>query len=155
MSTCPKPSDFVNTEEWILHVLYEHQHPKINHTTVTLFQQLNQILQEEPSPHDIVNKVRAAQGYPPLADGEDKQKAMAEFGDVQYVIETLIEADLADGKHESSVDGIIYTELKVTKAGRRAAIRVKRRLEEGANALLSASERSALIEKLAGNGAEA
>jgi hypothetical protein len=69
-----------------------------------------------------------------------------EFSDVQYAVETLILADLADGSHESGVDGINYTNLKVTKKGRAAAIRTKRQQAEGADALAAASERAEMLD---------
>ena len=66
MSMSVALSGFETVEEWIVHQLYEQ--PKVNHLTHTLFQQLERMLQADPSRRDTMNELRAATGQPPLSD---------------------------------------------------------------------------------------
>ena len=65
---------------------------------------------------------------------------------VQYAVETLIQDGLAKGDRNSDVDGVYFTDLKLTTKGEAAAIRQKRKRAEGAAALAAASERAKQLE---------
>ena len=147
MSMSIAPSGFETIEEWIVHQLYEQ--PKVNHMTHTLFQQLERVLQSEPSRRDIMNQLRAATGQPPLSADDHIEEPKLVYGAVQYAVETLIQDGLAKGDRNSGVDGVYFTDLKLTAKGEAAAIRQKRKRAEGAEALAAASERAKQLE---GNG---
>jgi hypothetical protein len=138
MSMSVAPSGFETIEEWIVHQLYEQ--PKVNHMTHTLFQQLERVLQAEPSRRDIMNQLRAAMGQPPLSADHHIEEPKLVYSAIQYAVETLIQDGLAKGDRNSSVDGVYFTDLKLTTKGEAAAIRQKRKRAEGAEALAAASE---------------
>jgi hypothetical protein len=89
MSMSVAPSGFETVEEWIVHQLYEQ--PKVNHLTHTLFQQLERMLQADPSRRDTMNRLRAATGQPPLSDDHHIEEPKPVYGAVQYAVETLIQ----------------------------------------------------------------
>lgn len=144
MSMSIAPSGFETIEEWIVHQLYEQ--PKANLMTHTLFQQLERVLQSEPSRRDIMNQLRAAMGQPPLSADDQIEEPKLVYGAVQYAVETLIQDGLAKGDRNSGVDGVYFTDLKLTAKGEAAAIRQKRKRAEGAEALAAASERDTQLE---------
>ena len=131
-------------EEWIVHQLYEQ--PKVNHMTHTLFEQLERVLQAEPTRRDTESQLRAAMGQPPLSDDAHIEEPKLEYGAVQYAVETLIQEGLAKGDRNSGVGGVYFTGLKLTAKGEATAIRQKRKRAEGAEALADASERAKQIE---------
>lgn len=143
MTARPYPSGFCSIEDWIMHQLYEQ--PKVNHMTQTLFQHLEHVLQSEPSSRETVNQIRAVSGLQPMGPDEQVEEKKLAYGDVQYAVETLIESGWAKGDRNSGVDGVYYTDLKLTTKGEAAAIRQKRKRAEGANAL-APSEIVALAE---------
>lgn len=65
---------------------------------------------------------------------------------MQYAVETLIQDGWAKGDRNSGVDGVYFTDLKLTAKGESAAIRQKRKRVEGAEALADVAERAKLIE---------
>lgn len=144
MSMSVAPSGFETVEEWIVHQLYEQ--PKANHMTHTLFQQLERVLQAEPSRRDTMNQLRAATGQPPLSDDHHIEEPKLAYGAVQYAVETLIQDGLAKGDRNCGVDGVYFTDLKLTTKGEAAAIRQKRKRAEGAEALAAASEGAKQLE---------
>lgn len=144
MSMSLVPSGFETIEEWIVHQLYEQ--PKGNHITHTLFQQLERVLQAEPSRRDMMNQLRAATGQPPLSADDNIEEPKLVYGAVQYAVETLIQDGLAKGDRNSGVDGVYFTDLKLTTKGEATAIRQKRKRADGAEALAAASERAKQFE---------
>jgi hypothetical protein len=141
MSTRPAPSGFDGIDKWILHQLNEQ--PKVKHTTHTLFQQLERVLQSEPWHKEMVNAIRAATGMSPLAAKAYITEKTVSLGDVQYAVESLIESGGAKGDRNSGANGVYYTDLKLTAKGEAEAIRQKRKREEGAKALAAHTERLA------------
>ena len=144
MSMSIAPSGFETIEEWIVHQLYEQ--PKVNHMTHTLFQQLERVLQSEPSRRDILNQLRGATGQPPLRADDHIEGPKLVYGAVQYAVETLIQSGLAKGDRNSGVDGVYFRDLKLTAKGEASAIRQKRKRAEGAEGLAAASERAKQLE---------
>jgi hypothetical protein len=139
MSTNPAPSGFKTLDEWILHQLFEQ--PKANHMTHTLFQQLQRVLESEPSRRDEINELRRLSGQSPVGAEEQVEERKLEFREVQYAVETLIESGKASGDRNSGVDGVYYTDLKLTRKGEAEAIRAKRGRADAAEAIASVSER--------------
>lgn len=144
MSISLAPSGFETIEEWIVHQLYEQ--PKVNHMTQTLFQHLERVLAAEPSCREVMNQLRSATGQPPLSADAHIEEPKLVYGAVQHAVETLIQEGLAKGDRNSGVDGVYFTDLKLTTKGEATAIRQKRKRAEGAEALAAASERAKQFE---------
>ena len=139
MSTNPVPYHFGSIEEWILQQVFDFPHA--SHGTYTLFQQLNQVFQSEPTSRDVVNELRNALRLDPLPAEENAEQRKRDFNDVERAVETLIAEGWAKGDRNSGVDGVYYTDLKLTNKGEGEAIRRKRERERGAAALSEADKR--------------
>lgn len=126
------PAGFSNIEEWILFYMYGH--PKDDHSTHSLRDQLAQVLKDEPSRLDEFNKIQRMFKRPDLSAEEYEPQRQPAVSDVQRAVETLIEQGSVNGKLESDENGaIFFSGIKLRLKGTREAIRGSRAREAKAN----------------------
>lgn len=99
----PVPTGLGSIEDWILQYLYDR--PNDKHSTLSLLQQLDQVLRDEPSRFEECNRIRGIMGAAPFSVDEYAAERKPTRGAVQRAVETLIREgwanDLAPGKRTS------------------------------------------------------
>lgn len=127
----PVPVGFLDIEDWILHYIYHH--PKENHSTHSLLQQLDSVLKAEPSQLDECNRLKGVFGAASITAEEYEALRNPELSAVQRPVETLIKEGWAKGKRDTDVRGVVFfSGLDLTGSGTKEAIRRAREKEEKA-----------------------
>jgi hypothetical protein len=127
----PVPSGFLDIEDWLLHYIYHH--PKENHSTHSLLQQLDSVLKAEPAQLDECNRRGALFGAPEITAEEYESLRKPELSGVQRAVETLIKEGWAKGKRDADVRGVVFfSGLDLTGRGTQEVIRRAREKEEEA-----------------------
>jgi hypothetical protein len=127
----PVPSGFSDTEDWLLHYIFHH--PKEDHSTHSLFQQLDSILKAEPSQLDESNRTRGVLGEPRISAEDYEALRKPKLSGVQRAVETLYEKGLARGKLDADNQGVVFFRgLHLTVTGKEELIRRTRTKEEKA-----------------------
>jgi len=122
---------FLDIEDWILH--YTYHHPKENHSTHSLLQQLDLVLKAEPSQLDECNRRNGLLGAAPITAEEYVARRNPELAAMQRAVETLIKEGWTKGKRDSDVQGVVYfSGLDLTGSGTKETIRRAREKEEKA-----------------------
>ncbi|MGA3161568.1 MAG: hypothetical protein ABSC77_10150 [Terracidiphilus sp.] len=116
----PVPAGLGSIEDWLLQDLYDH--PNDKHSTLTLLQQLGQVLKDEPSQLDECNRLRGIMGAAPLSPEEYTAERTPTRGAVQRAVETLIREGWANGKRNRDADGVFFEGLDLTGKGTREAL---------------------------------
>lgn len=116
----PVPAGLGRIEDWILQHLYDH--PKDKHSTLSLLQQLDQVLRDEPSQLEECNRIRGVMGAQALSPEEYAAERKPTRGAVQRAVETLIRDGWANGKRNSDTEGVFFEALELTNKGTREAL---------------------------------
>lgn len=128
----PVPVGFGDIEDWILHHIYHH--PKDNHSTHSLLQQLDSVLKAEPSQLDECNRLKGIFRASNITAEEYAALRNPKLNAVQRDVETLIKEGWAKGKRDTDVQGVVFfSNLDLTSSGTREAIRRAREKEEKEN----------------------
>jgi hypothetical protein len=127
----PVPVGFLDIEDWILHYIYHH--PKDNHSTHSLLQQLDSVLKTESSQLDECNRRRGIFGSPKITAEEYESLRKPELSAVQRAVETLIKEGWAKGKRSTDAQGVVFfSGLDLAGSGTKEVIRRAREKEEKA-----------------------
>jgi hypothetical protein len=116
----PIPSGLGSIEDWILQHLYDH--PNDKHSTLSLMQQLDQVLRDEPSQLEECNRIRGIMSAAPFSPEEYAAERTPTRGVVQRAVETLIREGWANGNRNRDADGVFFEGLDLTGKGTREAL---------------------------------
>lgn len=116
----PVPRGLDSIEDWILQHLYDH--PNDKHSTLSLLEQLDQVLRDEPSQFEECNRTREIMGAAPFTLEEYAAERKPTRGAVQRAVETLIREGWANGKRNSDTEGVFFESLDLTNKGTREAL---------------------------------
>jgi hypothetical protein len=109
-------------EDWLLSYFY--QHPKGDHSTVSLLRELDGILKAEPSGLEKYNKHQKLFNAAEVTAEEYEALRTPKLEEVQKAVETLIEGGWVKGKRDADTQGMVFfTALTLTSSGEREAIR--------------------------------
>jgi hypothetical protein len=116
----PIPAGLGSIEDWLLQYIYDH--PNDKHSTLSLMQQLDQVLKDEPSQLEECNRIRGIMGAAALSAEEYAALRKPERGVVQRAVETLIKERWANGKRTSDGAGVLFEGLDLTRKGTSEAL---------------------------------
>jgi hypothetical protein len=116
----PVPAGLGTIEDWLLQYIYAH--PNAKHSTVSLLQQLDQVLRDEPSRLKECNEIRKLLGAAPLSAEEYANERKPQRSGVQRAVETLVAEGWANGKRNSDGEGVFFEDLKLKPKGEREAV---------------------------------
>jgi hypothetical protein len=116
----PVPAGLGSIEDWILQCLYNH--PNDKHSTLSLLEQLDQVLTDEPSEFEECNRIRGIMGATPFSVDEYEAQRKPARDAVQQAVETLIREGWASGKRNSDKEGVFFESLDLTNKGRRETL---------------------------------
>jgi hypothetical protein len=116
----PVPIGSGSIEAWILQYLYDR--PNDKHSTLSLLQQLDQVLRDEPSQFEECNRIRRIMGATPFSVDEYAAERKPTRDAVQRAVETLIREGWANGKRNSDTKGVFFESLDLTNKGTREAL---------------------------------
>ena len=116
----PVPAGLGSVEDWIFQHLYDH--PNDKHSTLSLLEQLDQVLRDEPSQFEECNRIRGIMGAAPFTLEEYAAERKPTRPAVQRAVETLIREGWANGKRNSDTEGVFFESLDLTNKGTREAL---------------------------------
>ena len=116
----PVPAGLGSVEDWIFQHLYDR--PNDKHSTLSLLEQLDQVLGDEPSQFEECNRIRGIMGAAPFTLEEYAAERKPTRRAVQRAVETLIREGWANGKRNSDTEGVFFESLDLTNMGTREAL---------------------------------